>query len=116
MQWFVTQNQVAFFSGTMIGLESKLENDVEGSQTCRYCKGALSHCRCRKKLGAWWKACQVIALLQPSSAASERVFSLLKNYFGDQQYRSYADIIFLSLALSFNKRDYGQFNFDLDGE
>jgi hypothetical protein len=32
-------------------------------------------------------------LLQPSSATAERVFSLLKNLFGDQQQTSFGDYI-----------------------
>ena len=64
---------------------------------------------------AWWKkhagqlprwssaACKV-ALVQPSSAAAERVFSLLKSTFGPQQDLSLQDYIECSLMLQYNKR------------
>lgn len=42
-----------------------------------------------------------------SSAACERVFSLLKLFFGDQQQSSLADLMQISLMLSYNKRRVG---------
>lgn len=102
----------------MMGLREKREVDLQREQ-CIFCKcsldnhrGHASHCKCHQKLDGWWNSCKVLVLLQPSSAASERVFSLLKNYWGDQQYRAYSDIIFLSLALCFNKRSLEDFNFE----
>ena len=41
------------------------------------------------ELPYWSAACQLVLLVQPSSAAAERVFSLLSNSFGDQQTSSY---------------------------
>ena len=49
-------------------------------------------------------ACQQVLLCQPSSAAVERVFSSLKNSFGDQQSRALEDYIELALMLQHNKR------------
>ena len=43
-------------------------------------------------------------LVQPSSAAAERVFSLLKCSFGDHQDSSLQDYIETSLMLQFNAR------------
>ena len=40
----------------------------------------------------------------PSSAASERVFSLLKQLFGDQQLSSLMDYIQGSIMLNYNDR------------
>ncbi len=40
----------------------------------------------------------------PNSAAAERVFSLLKWMFGDQQMSTLADIIQAALMLRYNKR------------
>ena len=63
----------------------------------------------------WWKsnttalpcwslaACKVL-LIQPSSAAAERVFSLLKSSFGEQQDKSLKDYVESSLMLQYNKR------------
>ena len=61
----------------------------------------------------WWKqnksalscraaaVCKVL-LVQPSYAASERVFSLLKSYFNPQQQSSLQDYIETSLMLQYN--------------
>ena len=57
-----------------------------------------------KKLPHWSAACQQVLLCQPSSAAVERVFSSLKNSFGDQQSRALEDYIELALMLQHNKR------------
>ena len=42
-------------------------------------------------------------LLQPSSAAAERVFSILKNTFGDQQQTPLGDYVEASLMVQYNK-------------
>ena len=52
----------------------------------------------------WSAAAKRIFLVQPSSAASERVFSLLKNSFGDQQDNALQDYVEASLMLQYNKR------------
>ena len=52
----------------------------------------------------WSAAAKRIFLVQPSSAASQRVFSLLKNSFGDQQDNALQDDIKASLMLQYNKR------------
>jgi len=48
--------------------------------------------------------CQKILLVQPSSAAVERVFSLLNSGFGDQWEQSLQDYIEASVMLRYNKR------------
>ena len=45
--------------------------------------------------------------LSPNSAPCERVFSLLKLFFGDQQAHSLADQIEAALMLAYNKRQVG---------
>ena len=55
-------------------------------------------------LPCWSQAAQKIVLVQPSSAAAERVFSLLKSSFGDQQDNSLKDYVKSSLMLQYNKR------------
>ena len=49
------------------------------------------------------KAAKKVFLLQPSSAAAERVFSVLKNSFGEQQIHSLQDYIESSVMLQYNK-------------
>ena len=55
-------------------------------------------------LPCWSLAAQKIVLVQPSSAAAERFFSLLKSSFGDQQDKSLKDYVESSLMLQYNKR------------
>ena len=52
----------------------------------------------------WWKVAAILVLIQPSSAACERVFSLLNNSFSNKQSKALADYIILSLMMQFNKR------------
>ena len=54
-------------------------------------------------LPCWADAAKKILLLQPSSAAAERVFSILKRSFGEQQDNSLQDYIESSIMLQFNK-------------
>ena len=53
-------------------------------------------------LPCWSAASGKVLLAQPSSAASERVFSLLKASFGEQQDNSLQDYIEASLMLQYN--------------
>ena len=52
----------------------------------------------------WVSALQKILLIQPSSAASERVFSLLKASFSEQQECALQDYIEASVMLQYNNR------------
>ncbi len=72
---------------------------------CRYCKSVSGRCRCNANLRVWWEAAKLAVLVMPSSGAAERVFSLLNNLFKDQQGHLFTDAIFLSLYLSYNKRE-----------
>lgn len=53
-------------------------------------------------LPAWSAAAKKVLLVQPSSAAAERVFSLLANSFGQRQQTSLQDYIETSLMLQYN--------------
>ena len=53
-------------------------------------------------LPTWAKAARQVFLVQPSSAASERVFSLLRNSFGERQNSALQDYIETSLMLQYN--------------
>ena len=52
----------------------------------------------------WSKCAKKIFLLQPLSAAAERVFSLLNSSFGERQDNALKDYIEASLMLQYNKR------------
>ena len=55
-------------------------------------------------LPEWSEATKKVLLIQPSSAASERVFSLLKNSFNEQQEASLQDYVEASIMLQYNYR------------
>ena len=57
------------------------------------------------KLPNWANACKQALLIQPSSAAVERVFSLLQNSFQKQKESAMEDYIESSLMLQYNKRN-----------
>ena len=50
---------------------------------------------------------RIVGSFTPNSAAAERVFSLLKNMYGDQQMTALADMIQAALMLKYNKRPLG---------
>lgn len=52
----------------------------------------------------WSAAAKKTLLVQPSSAASERVFSLLNNSFGFKQNSSLEDYVETSILLQYNNR------------
>ena len=56
------------------------------------------------RLPNWSMAVKKILLVQPSSAAAERVFSILAASFNDQQDRALADYLQASVMLQYNKR------------
>ena len=55
-----------------------------------------------QKLPTWSRAARQVLLIQPSSAASEHVFSLLRNSFGERQNSVLQDYIEASLMLRYN--------------
>lgn len=57
-----------------------------------------------EEIPSWTSACKQILLLQPSSAASERVFSLLQNSFNNRQEQALQDYIEMSLILQYNNK------------
>ena len=52
----------------------------------------------------WLSVVQKLFSVQPSSSAAERVFSLLKNAFGEQQQSSLNDLVAATLMIQYNKR------------
>lgn len=55
------------------------------------------------ELPCWSEACKIALLIQPSSAAAERVFSILSNSFTDRQTRSLEDYTETSVMLQYNR-------------
>ena len=53
----------------------------------------------------WCCVVKVIALISPSSAAVERVFSIMRRHFQDDQKRSLEDYVEGSVMLEYNARD-----------
>jgi hypothetical protein len=52
----------------------------------------------------WSSAVQKVLLVQPSSAAAERVFSMLNQSFGEQQQNALEDLVETTIMLQCNKR------------
>ena len=86
-----------------LGLDEEKEID-KNKNKCRYCTHENNCCTCNENLRVWFQMACLVTLVMPSSAASERVFSLLNNLFNDQQFSLLSDAIFASLYLSYNKR------------
>lgn len=59
--------------------------------------------RNESKVPHWQNACKRALLVQPSSAAAERLFSLLSKPFSDQPQRSLQDYIEASLMLQYKR-------------
>lgn len=59
------------------------------------------------KMKGWAKAAQIVFAIPVTSAASERVFSLLEDMFGHAQLSALADYIEVAIMLRFNKRSVG---------
>ena len=57
-----------------------------------------------KEIPSWATLCKQMLLSQPSSAASERVLSLLQNSFNNRQEQALGDYIKMSLILQFNNK------------
>ena len=55
----------------------------------------------------WALAARIVFAFTPNSAASERVFSLLKAMFGDASMTTFSDYIQAALMLKYNKRTVG---------
>ena len=59
------------------------------------------------KMPAWRKAAKIVFAIPPTSAASERVFSLLEAMFGKGHDSALSDLIQAALMLRYNKRAVG---------
>ena len=61
----------------------------------------------KSKFPTWAVAARIVFSFTPNSAACERVFSLLKFMFGDQQWATLGDYIQSALMLNYNERAVG---------
>ena len=86
-----------------LSLEEEKKEDRK-KKSCQYCGNRNGKCCCYQGLHACWFAARLCALVMPTSAAAERVFSLLNNLYSDQQTSTLVDSILLSLFLSYNNR------------
>lgn len=94
-----------FLSGCLDGLKRELPAYLAASEDISSDHDPVTFWKThRSSLPTWATALSKVLLVQPSSAAAERVFSILKQSFGDQQYRSLQDYIEASLMLQYNKR------------
>ena len=59
--------------------------------------------RHRQEVPHWCTAFKLVLLVQPSSAAAERVFALLQNSFTQRQSSSLEDYIETSIMLQYNR-------------
>lgn len=75
----------------------------EGCLHCQRLK--CSSCTCIKDLMCWWETASALALILPSSAPAERVFSILNRMWTDLQTSALSDIIRTSMFLTCNKRN-----------
>ena len=57
----------------------------------------------QSEIPKWANACKCVLLCQPSSAAAERVFSLLNNSYSGRQSHSLEDYIETSVMLQYNR-------------
>ena len=73
-----------------------------------FTEGVLSFWRDHgTKMPAWRKAARIVFAIPPTSAASERVLSLLEGMFGKDQDNNLSDIIQGGLMLRYNERKVG---------
>ncbi len=91
-------------ANTLGNLKSELPQYIAAVEDLNPSYNALDFWKSHtSSLPAWAAAARKALLVQPSSAASERVFSLLNNSFGSQQNNCLQDYIETSLMLQYNK-------------
>jgi hypothetical protein len=72
---------------------------------CPYCQHAeCNSCSCSKDMMCWWETALILALIIPSRAPAERVFSILNRMWTDLQTHALSNIIRTSMFLACNKR------------
>ena len=93
-----------FLSSSVAALKGELPQYVAAAEDVSPTHDPLEFWKEHKDtLPAWTAAARQVLLAQPSSAASECVFSLLTNSFGERQQSSLQDYIEASMMLQYNK-------------
>ena len=114
-EWVAEMSMIAPFDYHEVvqGLEEERMKYVTLAQGCtfdrsdivQYTKDILlwwaNH---RQEVPTWARAARIVFAFSPNSAACERVFSLLKTFFGSKQDNSLSDYIEGSLMLRYNGR------------
>ena len=73
-----------------------------------YCKAILQWWHTNgKSFKAWALAARITFAISPNPASCERVFSLLKHLFGDDQLSAIKDYLQAALKLNYNNRVVG---------
>ena len=92
-----------FLDAMIPGLKSELPNYLAAAGNVSAQVDSLTWWKIHEDdLPLWAKACKMVLLVQPFSAAAERVFSVLQGSFSRQQYRSLEDYVELSVMLQYN--------------
>ena len=103
--------------GMLAGLKSELPLYLAAAQSApAFDKSDVSNYS--EKILDWWRtnggsfpkwalAARIVFALSPNSASCERVFSLVKQMFGEQQMSALADYLRAALMLKFNNRQVG---------
>ena len=84
--------------GELAAYMAAAEDISQGTDVCEWWK------RHDGEIPSWAKVCKLILLIQPSSAAVERAFSVLENSFSKRQEHSLEDYVSLSIMLQYNRK------------
>ena len=85
------------------GLKDELPALLVSAANMQACSSRLRWWREQEKLPYWQSAAKVVFCLVPSSAAAERVFSLLQAVTTDSQARLFSDHLEAMLQLQYNR-------------
>ncbi len=97
-------NAFPFLNSEVIdGLKSELPEYLAAAEDVSDKVDVIEH-KESGRLPNWTRTCRLVFLVQPSSAAAERVFSLLTASFSPQQDTSLEDYKQLSVTLQYNYR------------
>ena len=103
------------------GLAAQLKAEIDAFRVAARSAPPIDHCDVKAftaavlefwrkhgtKMPTWRKAAKIVFAIPPTSAASERVFSLLQVMFGKDQDASLSDLIQGALMLRYNERKVG---------
>ena len=92
------------FSQILHNLKAELSSYLAAASSATASTDTLEWWECHEEvLPHWAAAVRAVVLIQPSSAAAERVFSILNSSFGPQQEACLQDYVQSSVMLQYNK-------------